>query len=76
MRDDALSSMGVYEEQMEVPPIGPDNPDGNWFHNTSRLLEREQDAKRVIAPERNRSWKVANRNSSPCSTFIISHHED
>ena len=47
----------------QVPPVSEENPDGNLFYNSSTLLAHEADAKRVIAPERARKWKVVNHAS-------------
>lgn len=48
------------EEQVELLPLGADNPGGQIWRVASRVLETESDAKRVIAPEQHRTWKIVN----------------
>jgi len=53
----------LVEDQIEISPANaPGNLDGNQFRNTTRMLENESSAKRVINPEKNRVWKILNRN--------------
>jgi primary-amine oxidase len=52
----------LYETQIETVPIGPDNPEGTQFKAVATHLKSEAQAKRDIAPERSRSWKVVNPN--------------
>lgn len=49
------------EEEVELQPAGPQNPTGNVFRNKTRILETEGAAKRNIAPDVNRTWKIINR---------------
>ncbi|MYF09699.1 MAG: primary-amine oxidase [Gammaproteobacteria bacterium] len=53
----------LFENNIEVLPVSGDNPHGTQFRNVATHLTREQDAKRNVAPERNRSWKVVNPES-------------
>ena len=53
-------SNSVYEVDSEPVPPGPDNPYGNAWIVTSRLLATEAEAQRVVDPLRARSWKIAN----------------
>jgi len=50
----------LYENQIEVMPIDDDNPEGTQFRSVSRQLTDEASAKRNIAPEVSRYWKVTN----------------
>jgi len=50
----------LYENEIEVLPVDDNNPDGTQFRAVSRHLVDEQSAKRNIAPEISRSWKVTN----------------
>ena len=52
----------VCEVDVEPQPIGPRNPNDNYFKTVSRLLRSEQEAQRDNAPERSRVWKVINPN--------------
>ncbi len=53
----------LYENQIEVVPMGDDNPEGTQFRSVSRHLTDEASAQRNIAPEVSRYWKVTNPNS-------------
>ena len=49
----------VYE--VDVDPLPPErNPAGNAFAARPTLIERESEARRDTAPDRNRYWKVVN----------------
>ena len=50
----------VYEVDVESVPRGPDNPHGTQFRAKSTLLRSETEARRNIAPQSSRSWKVVN----------------
>jgi primary-amine oxidase len=50
----------VFERNVEVLPIGPDNPTGNAFAMRETLLGRELEAKRRLHAESGRDWLVAN----------------
>jgi len=54
----------LYENQIEVMPIDANNPEGTQFRSDSRQLTDEKSAKRNIAPEVSRYWKVTNPNST------------
>ena len=49
----------LYEVQTEAVPPGPDNPHGNAWVQTERLLETELAAQRTIDPLAARSWLIA-----------------
>jgi len=51
------------ESNIEALPVSAENPDGTQFRAVSRLLETESQAKRNIAPEFNRNWKIVNHGS-------------
>ncbi len=53
----------LYENQIEVLPISDDNPHGTQFQSSSRHLTDEHCAKRKIAPEVSRYWKITNPDS-------------
>jgi len=53
-------SNSLYENQIEVLPMEGDNSEGTQFRSVSRLLSDESSAKRNIAPELSRHWKVTN----------------
>jgi len=53
----------LYENQIDVLPMGTDNPHGTQFRANSRHLTDEASAQRNIAPEVSRSWKVTNPHS-------------
>ena len=53
----------LYENQIEVMPMDDNNPEGTQFRSVSRALNDEASAKRNIAPEVSRSWKVTNPSS-------------
>jgi primary-amine oxidase len=57
-------SNSLFENQIEVMPIDDKNPAGTQFRSVSRHLTNEQEAKRNIAPEISRYWKVTNPESS------------
>jgi primary-amine oxidase len=48
----------LYEVQSESVPTGPDNPHGNAWVQTKRLLRTEQEAQRQIDPFAARSWLI------------------
>ncbi|MDG1232204.1 MAG: primary-amine oxidase [Pseudomonadales bacterium] len=50
----------LYENEIEVMPLGENNPDGTQFCSVSRHLADEHSAKRNIAPQISRHWKVTN----------------
>ena len=50
----------VYEVDVEPVPPGPGNPHGTQFQAKSTLLQSETEARRNIAPQSSRSWKVVN----------------
>ncbi len=50
----------VYEVHTEAVPLGPDNPHGNAFFATSRLLATEAEGQQIIDPFSARYWKVVN----------------
>lgn len=50
----------LYENEIETLPIDDENPEGTQFQSVSRHLRTEEDAKRVIAPQASRYWKVTN----------------
>ena len=50
----------LFESQIELLPVSDTNPDGTQFQSVSRHLTNESAAKRNIAPERSRHWKVVN----------------
>ena len=50
----------VYEVDVEPVPPGPDNPHGTQFRARNTLLQSEDAARRDIAPQASRSWKVIN----------------
>ena len=50
----------LYENQIEVLPMEGDNSEGTQFRSVSRQLNDESSAKRNIAPELSRHWKVTN----------------
>jgi primary-amine oxidase len=52
----------VTEHEFVPRPWGRDNPYGNVFDTTSRVLSRERDAARVANGETGRYWKIANPN--------------
>jgi primary-amine oxidase len=54
----------LYENQIEVMPVDDENPHGTQFRSVSRQLTDEASAKRNIAPEVSRYWKVTNPNST------------
>ena len=56
-------SNSVYEVDAVRIPVGPDNPHGNAFAARSELIEQESQARRQVAPERSRSWKIVNHGS-------------
>jgi len=53
-------SNSLYESQIEVLPMAGDNSDGTQFRSVSQQLNDEASAKRNIAPELSRHWKVTN----------------
>jgi len=56
-------SNALYENQIEVLPTDAANPQGTQFQSVSRHLTDEASAKRNIAPEVSRNWKVTNPSS-------------
>jgi primary-amine oxidase len=53
----------LYENEIEVMPVDDSNPDGTQFRSVSRHLINEESAKRNVAPEHSRYWKVSNPDS-------------
>jgi primary-amine oxidase len=53
----------LFENQIEVLPVSDSNPDGTQFQSVSRHLTDEASAKRNIAPQQSRHWKVVNPES-------------
>ncbi|MEC8298988.1 MAG: primary-amine oxidase [Pseudomonadota bacterium] len=53
----------LYENQIEVLPIDKNNPHGTQFRSVSRQLTDEHSAKRNIAPEVSRHWRIVNPTS-------------
>ncbi len=53
----------LYESQIELVPIDENNPEGTQFRAVSTHLTTEAAAKRNIAPEQSRVWKVTNPDS-------------
>ena len=53
----------LFENQIEVLPLSETNPEGTQFQAVSRHLTDESSAKRNIAPEQSRHWKVVNPES-------------
>lgn len=53
----------LFESEIEVMPVSDQNPDGTQFRSVSRHLTDEDSAKRDIAPQISRNWKVCNPNS-------------
>ena len=56
-------SNSLFENQIEMLGIDDDNPEGTQFASVSRHLPDESSAKRNVAPEVSRYWKVTNPNS-------------
>lgn len=54
----------VSEHEFVPRPMGGDNPHGNVFDVTARLLSREQDAARIADGATGRYWKVINPNAT------------
>ena len=52
----------LFETNVESLPITNNNPEGTQFHAVSSHLIKESQAKRNIAPEKSRTWKVVNPN--------------
>ena len=50
----------LFENQIEVIPTSPDNPEGTQFQSVSRPLKTESEAIRDNAPHVSRNWKVVN----------------
>ena len=50
----------VYEVEVEPGLRGPDNPHGTQFRAKTTLLASEDGARRDIAPQASRSWKIVN----------------
>lgn len=67
----------VSEHEFVPRPWGRDNPHGNVFDTTSRVLARERDAARVANGETGRFWKISNPNvtntvgGSPAYKLIV-----
>ena len=53
----------LYETEIELVPVDENNPDGTQFRAVTRQLSTEGAAKRNIAPEKSRTWKVTNPDS-------------
>ena len=54
----------LYETEIEVVPVDEHNPDGTQFRAITTQLTTEGAAKRNIAPEKSRIWKVTNPDSN------------
>jgi primary-amine oxidase len=54
----------VYEVDVVPEPLGPQNPLGNAFRTTSKMLTSELSARRFIDPSKSRHWKVVNRSAT------------
>ncbi|MGL4813205.1 MAG: primary-amine oxidase [Beijerinckiaceae bacterium] len=52
----------ITEHEFKPRPMGPDNPYGNIFDTTSRVLTHEQDAAREADGRTGRYWKIINPN--------------
>src|SRR5256714_14394638 len=52
----------VTEHEFRPRPWGADNPYGNVFDTTSRVLSRERDAVREADRRTGRYWKISNPN--------------
>ena len=52
----------LIETNAERVPIGNKNPHGTQFQAISSHLKKESEAKRNIAPEKSRVWKITNPN--------------
>jgi primary-amine oxidase len=52
----------VTEHEFVPRPMGPDNPYGNVFDTTSRVLKTEEEAARELDGRTGRFWKVVNPN--------------
>ena len=50
----------LFENQVEALPVDDDNPTGTQFRSVSRHLRTEEEARRLIAPQASRYWKVVN----------------
>ena len=55
--DNIVTEIGV-----QPSPPGPDNPWGNAFRTTARVIETESDGGRDLDPASSRAWKVTNPN--------------
>jgi primary-amine oxidase len=53
-------SNSLFENQIEIIPISPNNPEGTQFQSVSRPLTTEIEAIRDNAPHISRNWKVVN----------------
>ena len=53
----------LFENQIKVLPVSDSNPDGTQFQSVSRHLTDEASAKRNIAPQQSRHWRVVNPES-------------
>jgi primary-amine oxidase len=54
----------VTEHEFKPRSLGPDNPYGNVFDATSRMLQREQEAAREADGRTGRYWKIINPNET------------
>ena len=54
----------LYETEIELVPVDENNPDGTQFSAITKHLTSEHAAKRNIAAEKSRTWKVTNPNSN------------
>jgi primary-amine oxidase len=52
----------VHEVDVVPRPAGPDNPLGNVFVVQATPLRTEREARRDVAPQRSRTWRVVNPN--------------
>ena len=50
----------LFENQIELMPVSPQNPEGTQFQSVSRHLTTESEAIRDNAPHVSRNWKVVN----------------
>ena len=53
-------SNSLFENQIELIPTSPSNPEGTQFQSVSRPLATESEAIRDNAPHVSRNWKVVN----------------
>jgi primary-amine oxidase len=68
----------VTEHEFRPRPFGPDNPYGNVFDTTTRILSHERDAAREADGRSGRYWKIINPNTrnsvgAPTGYKLIAH---